>query len=267
MLSYEGLVRLNHVLSGFYRLLWLNLLWIATTVVGIGPATYAFAKYLDRWFRLGELPPVAATFRRYATELRWRPVLVSWVLLAVAAIIGVNLLSTANWYLRVANLLALVVLAVIAAYVYFVLAALDVRTIRSTLSAALLLGVGSLHWTILGTTAVAALYWLMYRFALPLLPVVGIALPMAVVALTVRGVFRQLAVETSARGRTEPPFRSRSLPESSATTHTLTPTHPDRPGIGSGTWRKEAQYEHPEKTGWRHCGRPRHSSGPDRLRK
>lgn len=232
MLSYEGLVRLNHVLSGFYRLLWLNLLWTATTVaglgiVGVGPATYAFAKYLDRWFRLGELPPVAATFRRYATELRWRPVLVSWVLLAVAAIIGVNLLSTANWYLRMANLLALVVLAVIAAYVYFVLAALDVTTIRSTLSAALLLGVGSLHWTILGTTAVAALYWLMYRFALPLLPMVGIGLPMAVVALIVRGVFRQLAeaevedtatnalagrgaetavpVGTAARGRTDTP--------------------------------------------------------------
>ena len=225
MLSYEGLVRLNHVLSGFYRLLWLNLLWIATTVVGlgivgVGPATYAFAKYLDRWFRLGELPPVAATFRRYATELRWRPVLVSWVLLAVAAMIGVNLLSAANWYLRMANLLALVVLAVIAAYVYFVLAALDVTTIRSTLSAALLLGVGSLHWTILGTTAVAVLYWLMYRFALPLLPVVGIALPMAVVALIVRSVFRQLAeaeaedtaaVNAPARGRTEPPVPIETL--------------------------------------------------------
>src|SRR5699024_4153286 len=63
----------------------------------------------------------------------------------------------------------------------------------STRSAALLIGLGSLHWTILGTTDVTALYWLMYRFALPLLPVVGIALPMAVVALTVRGVFRQLA--------------------------------------------------------------------------
>ena len=198
MLSYEGLVRLNHLLSGFYRLLWLNLLWIVTTVVGLGifgagPATYAFAKYVDSCFRLGELPPVARTFRRYVTELRWRPVLLSWVLLGVGVVIGVNLLSVSNWYLRVANLVALVVLAVIAAYVYFVLAALDVTTIRSTLTAALLLGVGSLHWTIIGTTAVTALYWLMYRFAAPLLPVAGVALPMAVVGLIVRSVFRQLA--------------------------------------------------------------------------
>lgn len=209
MLSYEGLVRLNHLLSGFYRLIWLNLLWIATTViglgiVGVGPATYAFAKYVDRWFRLGELPPVAATFRGYVTERRWRPVLISWVLLGVAAVIGVNLLSVSNWYLRVANLLALVVLAVIAAYVYFVLAALDVTTIRSTLSAALLLGLGSLHWTIIGTTAVAALYWLMYRFAALLLPFVGIALPIAVVGLIVRGVFGRLAAEDAAEAAAAP---------------------------------------------------------------
>ncbi|WP_147918680.1 YesL family protein [Ruania zhangjianzhongii] len=251
MLSYEGLVRLNHLLSGFYRLLWLNLLWVATTVVGlgifgVGPATYAFAKYVDRWFRLGELPPAAATFRRYATELRWRPVLVSWVLLAVAVVIGVNLLSAANWYLRVANLLALVVLAVIAAYVYFVLAALDVTTIRSTLSAALLLGVGSLHWTIIGTTAVAALYWVMYRFALPLLPVVGIALPMTVVGLIVRGVFRQLAEvdaeeASAANGSTgggtagpvgtANPARTEISARAERNDAHADLAHPDRPGI------------------------------------
>src|SRR5690625_5922565 len=142
------MVRLNHILSGFYRLIWLNLLWIATCVLGlgllgVGPATYAFAKYVDRWFRLGELPPVTRTFRGYLTELRWRPVLVSWLLLAAAAVNWVNLLSVPSWYLRMANLAALVVLAVIGAYVYFVLAAIDVPSLRSTFSAALLLGIGS----------------------------------------------------------------------------------------------------------------------------
>ncbi|WP_022917127.1 YesL family protein [Ruania albidiflava] len=203
MVSYEGLVRLNQTLSGFYRLIWLNLLWVVTCVLGlgllgVGPATYAFAKYVDRWFRLGELPPMTRTFRSYLTELRWRPVLVSWVLLAGAVVIGVNLVSVSSWYLRMANLAALVLLAVIGAYVYFVLAAMDVRSLRSTLSAALLLGMGSLHWTILGTTAVTAVYWLMYRFAAPLLPLVGIALPMAVVGLIVRPVFRQLAADDAA---------------------------------------------------------------------
>ncbi|HLS63194.1 MAG TPA: DUF624 domain-containing protein [Ruania sp.] len=198
MLSYEGMVRLNQILSGFYRLIWLNLLWLATCVLGlgllgVGPATYAFAKYVDRWFRLGELPPVTRTFRGYLTELRWRPVLVSWLLLAAAAVIWVNLLSVPSWYLRMANLAALVVLAVIGAYVYFVLAAMDVPSLRSTFSAALLLGVGSLHWTIIGTTAVTGTYWLMYRFAAPMLLLVGVALPVAVVGLIVRPVFRQLA--------------------------------------------------------------------------
>src|SRR5699024_3124914 len=126
------------------------------------------------------------------------PVLVSWLLLAAAAVIWVNLLSVPSWYLRMANLVVLVVLAVIGAYVYFVLAAMDVPSLRSTFSAALLLGIGSLHWTIIGTTAVAGAYWLMYRFAAPMLLLVGVALPVAVVGLIVRPVFRQLAEDDAA---------------------------------------------------------------------
>ena len=83
---------LNRWLTGFWRLAWLNILWLAVTVLGLGvlgagPASYALAKYLDRWFRHGETPPAASTFFRYARELRWHPVLMGLILQAAGAVI------------------------------------------------------------------------------------------------------------------------------------------------------------------------------------
>ncbi|WP_182112426.1 MULTISPECIES: YesL family protein [unclassified Actinotalea] len=197
MFSFEGFARINAVLVSAYRIAWLNVLWTVATVVGvvvlgIGPASYAMAKYVDRWFRLGETPPVARTFLRYALEQRWRPVLVSWVLLGAGAVITVNLLAVSNWYVRVLNIVALVVLAVACSYVFFVMAALDVPTIRGQITTALVIGFGSLHWTVLAAVTVAVSHVLMFSFALPLLLMFGVGIPVAVHALVMRGVLRQL---------------------------------------------------------------------------
>jgi uncharacterized membrane protein YesL len=197
MFGFEQFVTLNRWLTGLWRLAGLNLLWGAVTVLGlivlgIGPASYAMAKYLDRWFRLGETPPVVPTFFRYARELRWQPVHVGVILLAAAAVITVNLVSLPDWYLRAANLLALAVLWIITAHVFFVMAALDVRGLRAQISGALLLGLGSLHWTIIGTTVVLAGLALMLRFALPLLALFAVALPAAVFAAICRRTLRDL---------------------------------------------------------------------------
>lgn len=200
MFSFEGFARINDFLTGFYRIAWLNILWTVTTllglvVFGIGPASYAMAKYLDRWFRLGETPAVAPTFKKYLVEQRWQPVYVGWILLAAAAVITVNLLSVPNWYVRVLNIIALVVVAIVAAYVFSVMAVLDVTSIRRQISTALIIGLGSLHWTIIGVAAVAVTTWALFRFAFPLLFVFGVGLPAAVFAFIARGVFREL--ETS----------------------------------------------------------------------
>ena len=64
MFSVDSFLRLNAILSGAWRLAYLNLLWIATTVLGlvvfgIGPATYAVAAYVDRY--VAEVPGVWAS--------------------------------------------------------------------------------------------------------------------------------------------------------------------------------------------------------------
>lgn len=209
MFGFEQFVALNRRLAGIWRLAGLNLLWIAVTiaglgVLGVGPASYAMAKYLHRWFRHGETPPLVPTFLRDARELRWQPVLVGAVLLLAGGIVLVNLLSLTDWYLRLANLLALAVLWIITAYVFTVLAALDVQGLRSQLTSALLLGLGSLHWTILGTTAVVIGHALMLRFAVPLLALFGVALPAAVFAAICSRILRDLEPAEAEHSPTAP---------------------------------------------------------------
>ena len=209
MFGFEQFVALNRRLAGIWRLAGLNLLWIAVTVAGLGvlgagPASYAMAKYLHRWFRHGETPPLVPTYLRYARELRWQPVLMGGVLLLAGGIVLVNLLSLSDWYLRAANLVALAVLWIITAYVFTVLAALDVQGLRAQLVSALMLGIGSLHWTILGTTAVVIGYGLMLRFAVPLLALFGVGLPAAVFAAICSRIIRDLEPYSAEEPRTTP---------------------------------------------------------------
>jgi len=223
MFGFEQFVTLNRWLTGFWRFAWLNILWFVVAalglgVLGAGPASYALAKYLDRWFRHGETPPAAPTFFRYARELRWHPVLVGLVLQAAGAVILVNLLSLTDWYLRAANLLALAVLWIITVYVFFVMAAMDLRGLRAQLSGALLMGLGSLHWTILGTTSVLAGYGLMIRFAVPLLAMFGVALPAVVFATICRRILRDLEADPAAAPT---PQRSRTVAHSTERTDAL----------------------------------------------
>jgi len=207
MFSFDGFVRLNAFLRDVYRMAWLNVLWTAVTllglvVVGFGPASYAMAKYVDRWFRLGETPPVTRTFLRYCLEQRWRPVLVGWILLGAGAVIGVNLTTIEDGYLRTLNILVLGVLGVMAAYVFFVLAALDVDTIPRQLASAVLIGFGSLHLTIIAATATGVTGWLLMRYAPLLLLVFGIGIPMTAAGLVVRRAFRELAPSARAEHTT-----------------------------------------------------------------
>lgn len=215
MFSFEGFVRINTFLTGVYRVAFLNLLWLTTTllglgVLGVGPASYALAKYLDRWLRAGETPPPARVFWRYARERAGRSMVVSWILLAAGGVIVTNVFLVESWYVQVLNVGALVVLAITAAYVYPVLAATDLATIPRQLGGALMIGLGSLHWTILGATVVGATWWVLWQFALPLLVLFGMGIPAYAVALVTRAVFRGLTAEpatdpaTDTDGEAEP---------------------------------------------------------------
>jgi uncharacterized membrane protein YesL len=198
--SFEGFVRINTFLTSVYRVALLNLLWVVTTVgglvvVGIGPASYALAKYTDCWLRAGETPPPARVFWKYAREQAGRSMVISWILLAAGGVIVTNVFLASSWYVQILNVGALAVLAVAASYVYPVLVATELTTVPRQLGGALLIGFGSLHWTVLGATVVGATWWVLWQFALPLLVLFGMGIPAFAVGLVTRAVFRGLATD------------------------------------------------------------------------
>ncbi|WP_109210136.1 MULTISPECIES: DUF624 domain-containing protein [Microbacterium] len=202
MFSFEGFVRISMFLRGVYRVAYLNLLWIAATalglvIFGIGPASYAVAAYIDRWFRFGETPPVTRTFIAHLRAQYWQAAAIGWILLAAGAVVITNIFAASSWILQFANVLALVVIAIIAAYVFPVMAATDVRGIHRRIAAATLIGFGSLHWTIVAGAAVAAVVWLLAAFAAPLLVLFGAGIPATAVGFVTRIIFDQLAAEAA----------------------------------------------------------------------
>ncbi|WP_125776476.1 YesL family protein [Antribacter gilvus] len=209
MFSFQTFVRVNTVLAGAYRLAYLNLLWVVTTVLGlglfgVGPASYALAAYVDGWFRLGLEPPVARTFFAAALGRFWPSVLTSWIYLAAGAVVVVNIVGTESWAVRVLNLGALAVLAVSLSYVYSVMAALDLPTIRGRVAASLMIGFGSLHLTVLGALVVGLVVSVLYGYALPLLALFGVGIPAAAVGAVTRYVYRDLAQVPDQALATEP---------------------------------------------------------------
>ncbi|MCK9794744.1 DUF624 domain-containing protein [Isoptericola sp. 4D.3] len=205
MFSFEGFVRINTFLTGAYRLAYLNLLWMATTVlglglIGVGPASYAVARYVDGWFRRGETPPVTRSFVDGVREQPWRSMVVSWILLGAGAVILTNVFRGPSWTVQALNVVALVVLGVAAAYVYPVMVATEAAPVGRQLASALLIGFGSLHWTILGATAVGLTGWLLWQYALPLVALFGVGVPACAVGVVTRIVFRPLAQDPDQPG-------------------------------------------------------------------
>ncbi|GAB6939165.1 YesL family protein [Isoptericola variabilis] len=207
MFSFEGFVRIDAICRGIFRVAALSVLWLATTVLGLGvlgfgPASYATAKSMDRWLRHGETPSVARTFVADVRERLRESMLAGGVVLAAGAVIVTNVFLAPTWILQAVNVLALVVLGVATAYVFPVMVATDIATTRRRFAAALLIGFGSLHWTIIGAATVGAAWWLLWTYATPLLLLFGAGLPAFVVGLVTRIVFRPLEESPEVPGLT-----------------------------------------------------------------
>ena len=206
MFSFEGFVRIDAFCRGVFRVVCLNLLWLATTVLGLGifgfgPACYAMAKYMDRWLRHGETPSPVRTYVAYLREQTRQAMVTGWMVLAAGAVIVTNVFAAATWALQAVNVVALVVLGIATAYVFPVMAATDVVTVRRRFAAALLIGFGSLHWTIIGAAAVGVAEWLLWTYATPMLLLFGAGVPAFAVGMVTRVVFRPLTESPDLPGR------------------------------------------------------------------
>lgn len=200
MLSEVGFGKLNSFLTSVLKFGYLNILWVLVTAIGlvflgIGPATYALAKYIDRWLRFHEEPPVAATFLQYVREVPIRSIIISWIYGGVLAVIIFNLLSSVNTAVRIANMVLGVIVLISLLYIYPVMAATTLERIRELIPASVLVGLGSLHFTALVIAVSTGVVYVLWNYALPLLVIFGVGIPAALVGLVTRSVFNDLIAD------------------------------------------------------------------------
>lgn len=208
MFSFENLLKINEFMLAILKVAYLNLLWLVSSFLGFflfsaGPATYAMMKYYDRWLRFGEDLPAGRTFWQFFKERYKQSVLISWIYLALAAILVVNLFNVTQWYLQVANVLMFLVSALSATYVYTVMASMTFSSIKEILQASLLLGFGSLHYTIILWTVLLGAYYLASVTMPSLLLFFGIGFSGMAIAFTGKKIVKELKGGPSAEGEEE----------------------------------------------------------------
>lgn len=164
MLTLEKMTKMNDYLMGFWKMIYLNLLWIGFSllglvVLGVGPATYAMTKYYDRWFRYQEEPPVFKTFWKYYKERYKQSVIISMIQMLIGYVLIVNIFHVTQWYLQAGNILMFLLFIVGSTHIYNVMAALKFTTLREIVRASFMMGLGYLHFTIILWTVLLAVYY------------------------------------------------------------------------------------------------------------
>ena len=170
---------MNDVLIGILTVVYLNLLWVVFTVLGlgifsIGPSSYALMKYYDRWFRLKEKPAITKSFWKYFKERYRQSLVISWIQIGAIGIVIVNLFTTNQWYIKTANAFALVLLVFLFSHVYTIMAATTYQTIKEILKGSAMVGFGYLHYSIISWTVIIGAYLLASKYSPALLFIAGI---------------------------------------------------------------------------------------------
>lgn len=164
MLTLDKMTKMNDYLMAFWKVVYLNLLWIGFSllglvVLGVGPATYAMTKYYDRWFRHQEEPPVFRTFLKYYKERYKQSVIMSLIQMLIAVVLIVNIFHVTQWFLQVANVLMFILFIIGSTHIYTVMAALKFTTLREIVRASFMMGLGYLHFTIILWTVLLSVYY------------------------------------------------------------------------------------------------------------
>lgn len=179
MISLDKMNRMNQYLIGFWKIGYLNLLWIGFSLLGliifgVGPATYALTKYYDRWLRCQEEPPVFKSFWQFYKERFKQSLVASWIVLGMIYILVINIFNATVWYVQVANILMLLMTVIGSTFLYSAMAALNFTTLRAVFRASAMMGIGYLHYTIILWTAILSSYYVLSKTYPSLLLLFGI---------------------------------------------------------------------------------------------
>lgn len=196
-MTLENLQKINNVFIGMFKIIYLNILWFAFSILGlgvfgIGPATYAMSKYLDQWLRLKREIPITKNFTHYFFERYWQSVAISLIYAAGLVIVLVNLFNLKNNSLRIVNIVFLFFILVAFTHVFKVMVSTNFKKIYELIRGAFLLGFGYLFQTALAWVVIGAIYLIISKFVPILLPIYGIGFVGFVLNLDGNWILRNL---------------------------------------------------------------------------
>lgn len=196
-MSLEKINSINSIMIAILRVAYLNLLWIVTVVIGLGtftfgPAMYAMLKYYDQWLRCKRELPVAKTFFKYVKENFKQTFIIGIIFEISLVIVIVNLFSLKNWYLQVANVIALILILCTMTHTFFLTSVMNYSSIKDNCIAGFLLGIGYPQYTIICWTAIIGLYWIVSKWNPAMVFLFGIGFTGLILSTTNRLVGRKV---------------------------------------------------------------------------
>lgn len=189
-MTLEKIDKMNSYLIGFLKILYLNLLWLGFTllglvVFGIGPATYALTKYYDQWLRLKNEPHVTRSFYQYYKERFWQSCLVTLVAGGAIGIVVVNFFYAKNYYIRIVNMVFIFLLLIGFSHIFKVMVATNFQKFYEIVRGSFLLGFGYLLQTVVAWVIIIGVYLLLAKLMPILIFILGISF--VALILTVAG--------------------------------------------------------------------------------
>ncbi|MFD1466540.1 YesL family protein [Lapidilactobacillus mulanensis] len=187
-MTIEKIAKLNGYMIGIFKIIYLNILWLVFSILGlgifgIGPAFYALNKYLDQWLRLKREIPITKNFCHYFFERFWQSVAISAIYAGLFLIVIVNLFYLKNSYLRIVNLIFLFFVLIACTHVYKVMVSTNFNKVYEVIRGAFLLGFGYLFQTVIAWLVVIGVYLLISKFVPVLLAIFGMGFVVFILSL------------------------------------------------------------------------------------
>lgn len=179
------------------KLVCLNFLWMFVTLLGlgiftIGPATYAMFSIIRQWVRGNEDQPLFSTFFDYFKENYRESLIISWLLIAVGAILVIDLIHVTSWYLRVIIWIAVFFYLIIAIYIFPTMVHYNWESFSLKIKMAFILGFSHLQYTLVLCLVIAILAILVASFIPSIVTFFGMSVLAYMIMWTANQVFRRM---------------------------------------------------------------------------
>ncbi|WP_078432971.1 YesL family protein [Metabacillus halosaccharovorans] len=159
--------RLNDICIRILQLVYLNILWIAFTLLGlvlagIGPATLALYTVIRQWIRGNSDIPIFSTFwKAYRSSFKEASV-IGMIYLVIGWILYVDLLYVQSFYLRALVIFVSFIYVVSLCYVFPIMVHYDWKSTIVKIKCSVLFGISYLQYTLIMLLSLAFIYFILF---------------------------------------------------------------------------------------------------------